>query len=403
VATEDQGIEVVLLSDPDSPVHMGAYDTAGQASDLVVSGSQVYVADGDSGMEVLRIGGSGAGISPIGSYRFQSSPYAAATGSPLAFVAAGDLGLITVDLSVPASPELVSVLDNMLEADIYRDNAVDLFDFSLLGEYWGSDGTLGGDIYKDNVVDQLDLAKLAADWLSTDSLDEAQDIVVTGTTAYLANGRSGFQIVDISDSFAPRAVGDYLTYGPACSIAVEGSIAMVADGTSVYVLNVSNPSAPSLVGRWESGGWAKGVAIEGTLGYVANGGRGLQILNLTDASPVALYDTLGVAYSVAVANNIAFVADGRTGVQIIDVTTPSSPSPISSFDTGSVAVDVAVAGSLLYTACGTGITVVDVSNPAVPILYAESNAALRSLSTAVSGSQIIVSDSKGGLVILRLE
>ncbi|MBN2270380.1 MAG: choice-of-anchor D domain-containing protein [Sedimentisphaerales bacterium] len=403
VAAGDQGIEVILLSEPDSPVHLGAYDTSGQASDLTVFGSSICVADGDAGMEVLNIAGSAADISPVAAYRFQSSPYAAGTGSPLAFLAAGEFGLLTVDLSVPASPEFVSVVDNMLEADMDKDNAVDLFDFSLLGRYWGSNGTLGGDIHKDNVVNALDLAKLAADWLTANSLNEVQDIVVTGTIASLANGRSGFQIVDISDPFAPQAIGDYRTYGPACSIAVDGSVAMVADGTSVYVLNVSNPSAPSLVGRWESGGWAKGVAIDGAFGYVANGGRGLQILNLADASPAASYDTPGTAYSVAVANNIAFVADGQAGVQILNVATPSSPSPISSFDTGSLAVDVAVSGSLLFVAGQTSITVVDVSSPVHPLLYARSNAAVRSLSTAVAGAQIIVSDSKGGLAILRLE
>ncbi|UCG47810.1 MAG: choice-of-anchor D domain-containing protein, partial [Phycisphaerales bacterium] len=403
VATGDQGIEVVLLSDPASPVHVGAYDTAGQACDLAVSGSQIYVADGSSGMEVLRIDGSGAAIRPVGAYRLQSSPYAAASDGPLAFVAAGRLGLVTVDLSVPASPGLVSVLDNMLEADIYKDNAVDLFDFSLLGRYWGTDGALGGDIYRDNVVDALDLAKLAADWLSTDSLDEVQDIVVAGTLAYLANGRSGFQIADMSDPSAPRAVGDYQTYGSACSVAVEGSVAAVADGTSVYILNVSNPSAPSLVGRWESAGWAKGVAIAGEFAYVADGGKGLQILNLADASHVASFDTPGVAYSVVVANNVAFVADGRTGVLILDVTAPAVPSPIGNFDTGTVAVDVAVAGSLLYVAGGTNVTVVDISSPALPVLYARSNAPVRSLSTAVSGSRIIVSDTKGGLLILALQ
>jgi len=403
VAVGDKGIEVVLLSDPDSPVRLGAFDTPGQASDLTVLGSQVCVADGDAGMEVLNIAGSAAAVSTVGSYRFQSSPYAADAGSSLAFVAAGELGLLTVDLSVSASPEFVSVLGNMLEADLDKDNAVDLFDFSLLGRYWGSDGTLGGDIHVDNVVDALDLAKLAADWLGTGSLDEVQDIVVAGTTAYLANGRSGFQIVDISDPFAPRAVGDYRTYGPACSVAVNGSLAMVADGTNVYVLNISNPSAPSLTGRWESSGWAKGVAIDGAFGYVANGGRGLQILNMADASLVASYDTPGTAYSVSVANNTAFVADGQTGVQILNVAAPSSPSLISSFDTGSTAVDVTVSGSRLFIAGQTSVTVVDVSTPALPLLYARSNVAVRSLSTAVAGAQIMVCDGKGGLAILRLE
>jgi len=404
VASGEAGIEGVLLSDPDIPSYLGVHNTPGQAYDLAVAGSKICLADGSAGFGILNVTDASSPMTKLGDYRLQSTPYAAAAANTLTYIAAADSGLHTMDLSSPASPALVSILDTMLEADIYRDNIVDFVDFSLLANDWlAAGGLLAGDIYRDNTVNPLDMAKLAANWLRTEAFDEARSVFVSGTTAYLANGRSGFQIVDVSNPSAPYALGDYPTQSPACAVAVDGSVAVAAAGTSVYVLNVSNSSAPSLIGQWASDGWAFAVAIDSTYGYVANGSRGLQVLNLADASPAGAYDTPGVAFAVAVSNNVAYVADGPAGVQILDVSTPATPVPISAFDTGGSAMGVTIAGSRLYVADASGISIVDVSNPAVPTLYARSFAPVRSLSTVISGPQIIVSDNKGGLLVLGIQ
>ncbi|MHC4111388.1 MAG: hypothetical protein ACYSUY_09945 [Planctomycetota bacterium] len=403
VANGGAGIEIVLLYDPDIPLPTSVSSTPGQASDLAVSGSRIYVADGSAGLEILNVTDALGPVTELGAYRLQSAPYAAASGSQT-YVAAGSSGLHTMDLTTPDSPVMISVLDSMLEADILTDNMVDFFDFTLLANNWGATGgLLDGDIYKDNKVDRLDVAKLAADWLSSDALDEVQGVVISGTTAYLANGRSGFQIVDFSTPTAPSLLGDYATDGPACGVAVSGSVAIVADGLGVYVLDIGNSLAPSLIGRWTSNGWAHGVAIDGSYGYVANGSRGLQILSLTDAAPVGSYDTPGVAFAVAVSNNVAYVADGLPGVQILNITTATTPAPISTYATSGKATGATITGSHLYVAEGSGFTIVDVTNPATPSLYATSLVPVRSLSTVIAGSQIIISDDKGGLLILAIQ
>ena len=393
----------MLLYDPDIPLPTSSCSTSGQASDLTVSGSQIYVADGSADLEILNVTDAFGPVTELGAYRLQSAPYAIASGSQT-YVAAGSSGLHTMDLTTPDSPVMVSVLDSMLEADILADNMVNFFDLTLLANDWGATGgLLDGDIYKDNKVDRLDVAKLAADWLSSDALDEVQGVVISGTTAYLANGRSGFQIVDLSSPTAPFLLGDYATDGPACGVAVSGSVAIVADGLGVYVLDIGNSLAPSLIGRWTSDGWAHGVAIDGSYGYVANGSRGLQVLSLTDATPVGSYDTPGVAFAVAVSNNVAYVADGIAGVQILNITTATTPASISTYITSGKATGATIASSYLYVAEGSSFTIVDVSNPANPLLYATSLVPVRSLSTVISGSQIIISDDKGGLLILGIQ
>ncbi|MHC4742356.1 MAG: hypothetical protein ACYS8Z_10610, partial [Planctomycetota bacterium] len=401
IAAGENGIDRVHIADPDTLEHLGAHDTPGQASDLVAAGPRIYLADGTGGFKVLNAPYASGPMTELSDYRLQSSPYAVAGAGAKIQIGAGDSGLHTMDLSTPNEPVMLAVLDTMLEADVDKDSVVNFLDLSLMANNWHAAGAgLEGDIHSDNIVDSLDVARMAADWLSDDVLDEVRGIAISGNTAYLANGRLGFQIVDTSGSNAPSLFGDYPTDGAACSVAVSGSTAAVADGLSVYLLEVTDSLSPSLTGRWNSDGWANGVAIDGSYIYVANGSRGLQVLSLADASPIASYDTQGVAFAVAVSNNIAYIADGREGVQILNVSNPASPSPVSGFDTGSSAVGATIAGSHLYLATRSGICAIDVSNPAEPLLFARSDAPVKPLSTAISGSQIIVSDKTGGLVVL---
>jgi len=402
IAAGKDGIERVHMVDLDTLEHLGVHDTSGQASDLVAVGPWIYLADGSGGFKILNSPDASGPMTESSDYQLQSSPYAAAVHNNSVHVAAGSSGLHTMDLSTPNEPVMLGVLDTMLEADIQRDDVVNFFDVARLAKNWLAAGaSLEGDIYKDNVVDPRDVAKLAADWLISDALDEVKDIEISGATAYLANGRSGFQIVDISSPTEPIFLGDYATTGPACSVAVNGQKAIVADGVGVYLLDVANSLAPSVTGQWVSV-WAHDVAIDSSYGYVANGGSGLAILNSSDASQVSSYDTPGVAFAVAVAGNTVYVADGPGGVQVLDVSAPAAPSLISNFITDSSAVGVEIVGSRLYVATDSGITVVDVSDPGHPVLYAKSEIPVKSLSTALSGSQIVASDNKGGLAILDI-
>lgn len=45
----------MLLYDPDIPLPTSSCSTSGQASDLTVSGSQIYVADGSADLEILNV------------------------------------------------------------------------------------------------------------------------------------------------------------------------------------------------------------------------------------------------------------------------------------------------------------------------------------------------------------
>lgn len=91
-----------------------------------------------------------------------------------------------------------------------------------------------------------------------------------------------------------------------------------------------------LVGRLSTGGDArdvKGYSINGTpYAFLAGGQKGLEIINITDASKPVLtfsYGTNGFAKEVFVdsvsSNKYAFVSDLNNGLFIFNVTNPSNP------------------------------------------------------------------------------
>ena len=55
VADGESGIQILDINDPSNPVLIGGYDTQGNASDVAVQDGYVYIADGTGGLRVIRL------------------------------------------------------------------------------------------------------------------------------------------------------------------------------------------------------------------------------------------------------------------------------------------------------------------------------------------------------------
>ena len=55
VASGDSGLRIIDVSNPESPVELGAWDTSGEASGIGVVGTLVYVADGAYGLLIIDV------------------------------------------------------------------------------------------------------------------------------------------------------------------------------------------------------------------------------------------------------------------------------------------------------------------------------------------------------------
>lgn len=116
--------------------------------------------------------------------------------------------------------------------------------------------------------------------------ETVQDVHMSGTLAYVADGEGGLRIVDVSDPTEPRELGGYNTDGLANGVAVVGPVAYVADGGGdLLILDVSDPEVPRKLGREDLGGgngFAMGVVVAGRLAFVANDEGGLRVVDVSD-------------------------------------------------------------------------------------------------------------------------
>ncbi len=232
-----------------------------------------------------------------------------------------------------------------------------------------------------------------------------QDVEVVENLAYLADGNSGLQIVDVTNPAAPALTGSYNTPGSAYSVHVIENLAYVADDTSgLQIIDVSNPAAPTLTGSYDTPDSARGLQIVGNLAYVADGSSGLQIINITNPSApsfIGSYDTPDLARTLQIIGNLAYVADYTSGLQIIDVSNPSAPTLAGSYNTPSYAWGLQVIENLAYVAdFHGGLQIIDVSNPAAPAFRGSYITPDDALGVQVIGNLAYVCDDASGLLII---
>lgn len=198
-----------------------------------------------------------------------------------------------------------------------------------------------------------------------------EEVVISGTLAYVAAGGAGLRVVDVSDPAHPTEVGAWDSLGYAEGVAVAGGTLYLADGPyGLRTVDVSDPTHPTEVGYVCDMNYAFDVVVGGEYAYIAAGGAGLLVADVSDpANPaeVAVLDTPGYAYGVAIANDAAFIADGWEGLYIVSVADPANPLYVSTHKTPGWALDVAVADDLAYVADAfRGLQVADVSDPVRP-------------------------------------
>jgi len=92
---------------------------------------------------------------------------------------------------------------------------------------------------------------------------------VRDSVAYVADGETGLQIIDVSNPAGPVRLGGYDTSVSARAVAVAGTNAYVADDSAgLQIIDVSNPARPVRLGGCDVNGWARAVAVAGTNAYV---------------------------------------------------------------------------------------------------------------------------------------
>jgi uncharacterized repeat protein (TIGR01451 family) len=232
---------------------------------------------------------------------------------------------------------------------------------------------------------------------SVDTPGYAQDVVVSGTTAHVADGSKGLAVVDVATPGHPMILKQLPLPGSgyAWAVALQGNFVYLAAGNGgLQIVNVSDPGKPSLVGGGfkPAGVSVWGLAVEGEYVYLAAGERGVRVVNISDpadpreeglviadvttpASPVIVetYTGLpGAVTNVAVSGRHALVAT-EDDVYVLDTSVPASPVPRVSFaihETEGIPADVAVGDAVLVADFDGGLRVFNPVDVAVSMVAA---------------------------------
>jgi hypothetical protein len=248
---------------------------------------------------------------------------------------------------------------------------------------------------------------LIGSWPGYSTSGLAQDVAISGDYAYLADGFSGLQVINVSDPSHPFLAGNYTNGNFAAHVVVRGNYAYMADPYhGLQVLDISNPSIPAYVGRAGVIPSAHCIAVNENGVFVADANSGLQVFNVNDAShPHNIYGDTNpwTSYGVTVNGNFVCMADaGPSGLRVFDASNPTNPALVGDVYVPGYAASVVFSGNCACVAADqVGMYVIDISDPANPLFVGNYSISwLTANDTAASGNYVYVAEGNTGIHVL---
>jgi hypothetical protein len=218
VAANFYGLGVLDISNPAAPKLRASIKTPGQAKGVALVGTTAFVADHMSGVDVIDLASLDK-PTLRGSFFVDGYARDVATSSKFAFAVDAPTGLYALDPARPGAPDAIGQIQSaaapsMIEVMEHGGRVI----ACLVG---------GGALQLYDVTDPAKPVHLTN--LKTPG-GRPTRITLDGARAYLADGREGVQIVDLSNPSSPALVGTVKTTAPARDVAVGGGLMVVAVG-----------------------------------------------------------------------------------------------------------------------------------------------------------------------------
>ncbi len=253
------GLRIVDVSNPSSPVLVDTFPMGTYVVDVFVSGNYAYVLDSDLSIKVLDISQPTMPVL-IGDFESQTSIADIWVRGRYLFCAGPFFKVL--DISNPSAPREISSID-------IGDSGGDIF---VDGNY----AYIAGPRF--HIIDISDVTKPVM--LSTIDLENFGSVFVSGSYAYLTDENRGFKIFDISNPTRPRMVSR-IDLGISQDVALYKNFAFVAAASDgLFIVDVSNPFNPQIINRLENEYFRK-VFIKDNYIYALTG-YGLRIWKLIE-------------------------------------------------------------------------------------------------------------------------
>lgn len=300
---------------------------------------------------------------------------------------------------------------SMLSAGLFPVNAATVpEEWQLVGQFGGSTQAVtasGQKVYagtglKMNILDFSEPNRPVLLGSSAPFVDFVTDIAISGSSAFVATGKTGLSVVDIGDSSAPQLLGTWESAGYAEAVATNGKLAAVANGPlGLRLIDCSKPTDPKEIGSAYALNYVFDVALAGNFAFIAAGDSGLLIADISDPkNPVEVgsLDTIGYAYGVAIKDKLAYVADAWAGIETVDISKPEEPVLLGNTASNGWSISVSVGQDWLYSGNGgLGVQVFDLTNPKLPKAKGIYNDGGSSRQVAEAEDKFFVADTLKGI------
>jgi hypothetical protein len=218
VAANFFGLGILDISNPAAPKLRASIKTPGQAKGVALVGTTAFVADHMSGIDVIDLASLDK-PTLRGSFFVDGYARDVAASSKFAFAVDAPTGLYALDPARPGTDEAIGQVQSaaapqMIEVMEQGGRVI----ACLVG---------GGALQLYDVTDPAKPVHLTS--FKTPSGRPAR-IALDGARGYVADGREGVQIVDLSNPSSPALVGSIKTSLPARDVAVGGGLVVAAVG-----------------------------------------------------------------------------------------------------------------------------------------------------------------------------
>jgi len=360
VADRGGGLRVLDISDPTDPKEVGSCASV-HCQSVTLVGNRAFVGSGIIDIrdpanpkvigscrpEDMDRGERTVGAVAAGDYAFW---YGNALGDPTM----GRGNLYVVDVSDPSAPEKIfKASDPPLIDGCIMSLAVE-GNYAYIG--------VGPRLVVADVSDPKNLSVLG----STEVLPcKLTDIAVAGDHAFLASGRGGLRVLDISDADSPKEVGSFPALGAIATVTAWGNYAFAGEQDVLHVLDISDPKTLREVAPYrieKSAPKAVDDENDEDVEQLTIAGDADELEELEELEEF-VFEFPPRAPEVAIVNNYACLAVDGKMLKILDISDPTAPKEMGSYEEEVGPKRVAAYGDhvLMLYELGGSFSVVDLS------------------------------------------
>jgi hypothetical protein len=278
----------------------------GYAEDIDIADNLAYIADDQGGLQIVNITNPES-TSIVGQYLSEKSIVGVSVRDTFAYCAVEhkDGGVRIINIADPTAPFFVGE-DNWYYGYGVMAPQEDTILVYVAGGYWF-------------VVEDVRDPRYPTYVRRFDYAGDFRGVYVVDTIAYLACEQMGIVAYNLA-STDTLPIGQVDTPSNARNIHIGGDYAYVADGRAgLIIVDISDPRTPFIVSRYDTPDYANDVFVSGNYAYVADGEGGLQVITIEDPEDPTLYGSIETSYAdaVYVKDSLIFVADRDMGLVVI--------------------------------------------------------------------------------------